>query len=200
VNDGKKDLERLLARGYLSGAQYDEIEGRVIGRTAAPQRLSLRRVAPAALGAASLAAALALWLRAPSEFTAKGGLAGGVGSIDISCNRPNRHQCASGDTLAFIVNSATASGYLGAYAERVGDLKKERIWYFPGAGEAGPQVVPGAGTVVLPQGIRIGPEHKAGQYLLTVWLSARPLSRVEVDLTEPSEFVVYSQVTTEVVP
>lgn len=200
MGDEEDQLERLLGRGYLSGSRYDEIERRVLARTARPQGVLLRRVVPASIGVASLAAAAVLWLRAPSEFTAKGEVAGGVGVLDVSCNRPDRHQCGSGDTLAFIVNSGAAEGYLGAYAERVGDPSPERIWYFPGTREAGPKIVPAGGTLVLPEGIRIGPEHEAGQYLVTILLSKKPLTRAEIDHAKRSEFVVYSRVTTEVVP
>lgn len=200
MDEKEKQVESLLARGYLSGAQYDEIERRVLERTAAKPRASLRLLAPAAVGVVGLAAGVALWLRAPPKFTAKGEPAAELGAVEISCNRPARHECRLGDTMAFMVNSAVASGYLGAYALRVGAPTHERIWYFPSLGEAGPVVARGAGTVVLPEGVRVGPEHQRGRYLVTVWLSKKPLLRSEVDLAEPSAFAVYSKTTIEVVP
>lgn len=197
----EEDIDRLLARGYLSGSQYDEIEERVLGGPATSvQRVRLRRIVPAALAFAGLAAAVAFWPRAPSEFTAKGNLAGDVGMVDVSCGRPSPHECRIGDTMIFTVNSALASGYLAAYAVRVGAAEPERIWYFPATDEAGPKIAPGSGTIVLPQGVRVGPEHTVGRYAVTLRLSKTPLARAAVERADRSDFVVHSLVSIEVLP
>ena len=73
----------------------------------------------------------------------------------------------------FSVNAAIASGYLGAYAERLGDPAPERIWYFPDPTGRSPQVASGSGTIVLPQGIRIGLEHRPGRYRVIAWIAER---------------------------
>lgn len=201
---GEEDqrIERLLTGGYLSGEEYDAIEQRVL-RTVAPASPGrrLRRVAPSAVAGLSLAALVALGVGAPSHFTAKGGEStAAVGVFDISCNRALVHQCGPGDTLVFLVNSRVASGYLGAYAERVGDPSGKRIWYFPNANGKGPHVDAGSGTTVLREGIRIGPEHGPGQYRLSVWLSVKPLARTEIDGADASFFIARSSLTAEVVP
>ncbi|MGC4093583.1 MAG: hypothetical protein QM756_37930 [Polyangiaceae bacterium] len=200
THDENERIERLLAGGYLSGSQYDAIEQRVLAHTAKRQRGQLLRwVAPAALAASSMAALVAFWVRTPSTFTPKG-TDTSLGVIDISCNRPLRHECAAGETLAFLVNSAVGSGYLGGYAERVGDSRHDRIWYFPNARGDSPYVKSGSQTIVLPEGIRIGSEHQPGQYRVSLWLSVRPLSRAEIEHADPSVFTARVTLTNEVVP
>ncbi|HWA73974.1 MAG TPA: hypothetical protein VG937_16645 [Polyangiaceae bacterium] len=195
-------IERLLTGGYLSGRDYDVIEHGILQSVApASGGTFLRRTAPGAVAALSLAALVALLARVPSHFTVKGGEStAAIGALDVSCNRAKDHQCGPGDTLVFLVNSAVASGYLGAYAERVGEPSGNRIWYFPNTTGASPHVVAGAGTTVLPEGIRIGPEHGPGQYRLSVWLSVRPLARAEIDSADASLFVARSSLMAEVVP
>jgi hypothetical protein len=200
TDDEDERIERLLTGGYLSGSQYDAIEERVLSRTAKPRKLELsRRASGVTLAAASIAALVAFWLRTPPELTTKGADAS-LGVIDISCKRPLRHECGLGETLVFLVNSAVGSGYLGGYAERVDDPSHDRIWYFPNGRGESPYVKSGAQTVVLSEGIRIGPEHKRGRYRVTLWLSVRPLSRAEVDRADSSLFVARSSLMNEVVP
>jgi len=38
-----------------------------------------------------------------------------------------------------------------------------------------------AATVVVPQGVQIGPEHRPGIYRVTAWIASRPLTRPELD-------------------
>jgi hypothetical protein len=90
----------------------------------------------------------------------------------------------------FSVNTAVASGFLGAYAERLGDSSHERIWYFPTATSEAPRVSPGEGTVILTEGVRVGPEHRPGDYRVTVWLSEQPLMREQVGATLNRESTV----------
>jgi hypothetical protein len=112
-----------------------------------------------------------------------------AGAIDIACassvggpaSLTGARVCRSDDTLMFQLNTAVVSGYLGAYAERIGDPSAQRIWYFPSAAGESPRVAPGDRTIVLPDGIALGREHRAGQYRVTVWISSRPLARAEVD-------------------
>lgn len=199
-NDEDERVERLLAGGYLSGSQYDAIEQRVLARTAKPRMGQVFRwVAPGALAVASVAALAVLLVRKPPEFNEKGTDAS-LGVFDVSCKRPLRHTCGSGETLAFLVNSALASGYLGAYAERVDDPSHSRIWYFPNAQGESPYIGRSSQTVVLPSGIRVGPEHRQGRYRVTLWLSAKPLSRAQVERADASLFVARSSLMTEIVP
>jgi hypothetical protein len=86
----------------------------------------------------------------------------------------------------FQVNSAVVSGYLGAYAESLTDPSRPRIWYFPAStGAPSPQVAAGDRTIVLAQGIKIGPEHAPGRYRVTVWMASRPAQRTDIDSAEP---------------
>jgi hypothetical protein len=84
------------------------------------------------------------------------------------------------------VNAALVSGFVGAYAQRIGDPARQRIWYFPASTGAAPEVTAGSGTVVLSDGILIGPEHLPGAYRITVWISDRPFSRSEIEAAAAS--------------
>lgn len=175
-------LHELLGRGNLGGPVHDEILEKVLAQTA-PARARprwLRIVVLPGIAVSAFAAWLLLARPADDEFTAKG-KGGANGALSVGCGPSGARTCAVGSTLMFTVNAALASGTLGAYAERVDDPTHQRIWYFPdGAGEA-PTVAPGAGTMVVPRGIRIGPEHQPGRYRVTVWLADRPLARGDVD-------------------
>jgi hypothetical protein len=128
----------------------------------------------------SLACAAAGWvLFAPSkgrDFVARGG-SGKSGAFDVGCASSHRALCRPGETLMFTVNAAVAHGYLGAYAERLDDRANGRIWYFPGPEGAGPMIDSGGGTIVLPQGIEIGPEQPPGRYRVTIWTSPQRIDR-----------------------
>lgn len=185
----EEEVERLLAGGYLSGAQYDRIEARVLRRVASqPARGGIRRVLPdlaAPLGGTALVVgALALHVgsseppaaNAPS-FTAKGAAAAPKqGAVELVCSGAPR-ACTVDDTLMFVVNTSVASGYLHASAERVEPPSPERIWLFPTEDGESPRVEPGQGTTVVPQGIRLASLPGPGLYRVDIWFSeGKPLA------------------------
>lgn len=176
------DLDQLLAKGDLGGPKYDEIWQNVLAQRApavsvrAPWRRWLL-VPPVAL-AAGLGAWLLFVRPTGDAFTAKGETT--HDAFAIGC-RSAGGSCGPGEKLVFTVNRAATRGYLGAYAERVDDSSRARIWYFPSSTGVSPRVVPGNGTWVAPQAIEIGPEHSPGRYRVTVWVANRALDRSEVD-------------------
>lgn len=186
------DVDRLLSGGPLSGPQYDPIADAVLARTVIRRRA--RWLAPTlSLAALAAAASVGLFLLTGQEPTgssdtlrAKGPIARGAspGTLEIGCAGrvpvEGRLTCPFGSTLTFSVNAAATSGYLSAFAQRVGDTKREPIWYFPSPSGDAPLVSPGEGTRVLDQGARLGAPHEAGTYAVTVILSDRPLSRTEL--------------------
>lgn len=179
MKDEDARLDEVLAGGTLGGPHYDEIFERVLARSASQEKPARPRKLWW-LVAAAVVPAGAVWLvlarpKAPAP-TPKGG-AGAPGAIEIGCGPSGGHVCHPGDTLMFSVNAAVASGYLGAYAERVGDPAPERIWYFPDPTGRSPQVASGPGTIVLPQGIRIGLEHRPGRYRVIAWITEREPTR-----------------------
>jgi hypothetical protein len=179
-------LDELLARGSLGGPRYDDILGRVLAQTEArsPRRwLKWSWIPGAAI--ASAAAWLLLAQPTPGSFTAKGPPTEND-ALQIGCKPTGGRVCQAGGTLMFSVNSAVTSGVLGAYAERIDDPRHQRIWYFPGASGSAPVVTPGAGTVVVPEGVQIGPEHSPGRYRVTVWLADRPLGAADIDRADPA--------------
>jgi hypothetical protein len=180
------ELDKLLARGHLSGAQYDSVEKRVLDRVA-PRPKHLLRWLP--LAAAGLVLGVAtLHVTEDSSFRSKGS-GPGPAVINLGCGRELSRDCRAETTLLFTVNAALGSGHFGAYATPLDVPDGERIWYFPDASGKAPIVGPGAGTVVLPSGIRIGSEHASGRYRVTAWLSRQPLSREELDQAPPNVFL-----------
>lgn len=191
MKEPEKRLNELLSQGSLGGPDYDDILERVMDRVAASKPPRTRRgFVWVLVSGAALVPMAALWLvfgqRAGNDFTAKGPATIGAAAIDIGCGASAERSCRIGDTLMFTVNAAIVSGHLGAYAERADDPTHTRIWYFgaPSAGASsggGPVIASGAGTVVVPQGVQIGPEHRPGIYRVTAWIASRPLTRPELD-------------------
>jgi len=191
--DDDLELDQLLARGRLSGRQYDEIEHRVLARVVPKSRRWLwTATVPAATLASALVVALVLNVRARSEragqgfptavqdgFTARGHSAtsGGVlpaaAVLDVGCAGRPPHVCRLGDTLMFSVNGTETAGYLLALAERVAE-PSAHIWYVPASDGSAPRVSARSSTTVLSQGVRLGPPHAVGEYRVMAWLSAEP--------------------------
>jgi len=177
------EFDQLLARGRLSGSQYDRIEERVLERVRPERRQRWWFALAPATAAASL---LGVWLlgrnvEAPDAFTAKGGGDSPRTVIDVGCEGQRPHVCRLGQTLMFSVGASEARGYLAAYAERVGDPATPRIWYFPVRSGAQPRVESAAETRVLGEGVRLGAPHVAGRYRVHVWISETPVERTEDD-------------------
>jgi hypothetical protein len=193
-------VDELLAAGTLGGPEYDEILRRVLEKTApATRRRWIRRVVGTTVVVIpALAVSLVVLLPRALAPTPKGAL-GASASIALSCSSSGAGVCRPGDTLMFSVNAAVASGFFGAYAERVGDPTHAKIWYFPTAAAEGPRVVSGVGTIVLQDGVRLGPEHRPGDYRVTVWLSERLLTRAELD-TVPTAPTAVATLDLKVVP
>lgn len=182
------ELNQLLARGRLSGSEYDRIEESVLARVRPERkRRSWLFLAPAA-AAASL---LGVWLfgqsaRDPGTFTPKGGDSARV-ALDVGCEGPEPHVCRLGQTLMFTVGAGDRRGYLAAYAERVGAPPSERIWYFPVPSGTQPRIEPISKTRVLGEGIRLGPPHVPGRYRVHVWISETPVERAEASSVPHAE-------------
>jgi len=171
-------LHSLLARGRLSGAQRE----RVLEGALRKSRAGIGRWAAVGGGVAlSVAASAILWI-ATSEtprpdvprstaFVAKG-TPGPV--LVASC--PNRPvgECRVGDKLIFEIGGADERGFFAAYAECAG---RERIWYFPTASGALPEIDPGRTRNVVGQAARIGPEHGLGHCELSLFAVPQKLSR-----------------------
>jgi hypothetical protein len=177
------DLDQLLARGRLSGRDYDRIEERVLARVRPERRPRWWFALAPATAAASLVGVWLLAQNAPERdaFTAKG--AGGPprAVIDVGCEGPRPHVCRLGQTLMVSVGASERPGYLAAYAERVDGPAAPRIWYFPSRGGAQPKIEPATDTRVLGEGVRLGAPHVAGRYRVHVWISDTPVERTDDD-------------------
>jgi hypothetical protein len=170
------DLDRLLARGRLSGAEYDAVEQRIFEQLAPRRRRPRWQLLAPAI---ALAAGLALFAgltASEKHYAEKGGGTPVRGVVNIGCGSGAMHSCRLGDTLMFSVLGNVAPVYLVAYAEPLAG-EPSRIWYFPQAGHIAPRVEAGAGTNVSSEGVRLGPPHVKGRYRVKVWLSESAVGR-----------------------
>jgi hypothetical protein len=184
----KEQLDPSRADGDLSDREYDAIEQRVLNRVAPPHRATWKRAFAVVLPLVGVAAVAVVGFSlgpGASEFRAKGAVPPTAAAIEVSCGKKGELVCPRGSSLFFTVDSGVTSGYIGAYAQRIGGESASRIWYFPDAQGSGPRVEPGRGTVVLPEAIRIAGEHAPGRYVVTVWSSPVPISRRQLDGSVP---------------
>ena len=197
-------MDELLGRGTLGGPRYDEIFENVVARTGSADGRQGRRLFKwSILSGAVLVPAVAAWLviaRPQSMPPTPKGETGMAGAVQIGCGPSGAPVCRGGDTLMFSVNAAVVSGYLGAFAERVGDPTGERIWYYPTFAGHSPAVLPGQGTTVLADGVRIGAEHPPGRYRVRIWLTERPFGRNEIDAMDAGHLRAERTIDLEVLP
>lgn len=195
------ELDFLLARGRMSGATRERVLLAVTEATR-PSR-PLRWIARAGLAGASLALAAAVLLRLGAgpqheAFRAKGeGLTSTA--VDVLCVESGTATCRVGETLVFRLDEQASAGYLAAYAttDREGG---EPIWYFPEADGSTPEILPRAGAQVVPRGIRLGPEHRSGRYVVRVIVARRPLTRAAALDVGNADVLLRSSRVIEVVP
>jgi hypothetical protein len=179
--DDDRELDHLLSRGGLGGPQRDIILERVLASTAAERpRFRWRNLLLAGLAVGSVTAGALVMIRpADQGFRARGTELGA--SIDVACVGSTLAACPQGATLLFALSGASAGGYLGAYAIAPDG---SRIWYFSGEVEA-PSIPLSDRTRAFTRGIRVGPEHRPGRYVVHVLLTRRPHSRERLAAPEP---------------
>lgn len=190
------DLESLLARGHLPDKRRERIIGNVLanlsGETVAagarrrrglfgrrPWRLSY----PLLATVVTAALVLVRFHQSPSvsegDFQSRGG--GGsssAGSLEVDCSGGPLERCPIGSTLLFRTHYRGASpAYLVAYAESQ-TPGRERIWYL--SGSDAPEISASGAPVVVGRGVRLGPEHRPGRYLVHLLVLDRRLDSASV--------------------
>jgi hypothetical protein len=165
----------LLSHGNLSGAEREQLLDRVLA--AVRERPPLWRRATVWAGTATAlagAAAFLIFARPASVERALRAKGEAAPIVRADCEPGGLEACRLGGTLMFAVEGTRPDARLAAWAEPVGG--GERIWYFSGDGES-PSVGDQTADSILRRGIRLGPEHHAGAYRLTVMVTAAPLPR-----------------------
>ena len=185
----------LLARGELAGPEADRILEAVLSRHAHRPWRGLRFAVPAGLGlAAAVAAVLVI---APlgdrrEGFTARGAHLDGP-AIEVACLGHSLAACPRGATLLFAVRGGSPGGYLAAWAEPV-RAGAERVWYFSADLETPSLQASPTATQALSRGVRVGPEHAAGEHRLHVLISEQALSQAKL-LGDPPGVRLRSELT-----
>jgi hypothetical protein len=177
--DVSDDLDRLLARGRLSGPQRDRVLEKVLAKTSRPRGLRLKHVALAAPLAAVAAVLILVGVRQRehADFSVKGG---GGSVVEASCSNGPLSACPVGSTLVFRFDGLSAPAYVQAYATPSSPSEGERVWYFPTSSVPAPQLAAEASSELLQKAVVIGAEHSARDYRITIVLSAQPLTRDEL--------------------
>jgi hypothetical protein len=176
-----EELDVLLDRGGLGACRRDDILKNVlahVGRERPPR--SRRRWALAGSGVAIAAAAAALFIvqrrpvdpAAGSAFRAKGTTLASVPSATIECLSGTPAACPIGSLLG--VRVVGTRGYVSAWAEPTDG--GERIWYFS-AETVSPLLDGLAADQPTRRAVKIGPEHRAGTYVVEIRVTDRPLAR-----------------------
>jgi hypothetical protein len=125
-------------------------------------------------------------LTAPSgPFRTKGNPVSDV-AVELTCLNASASSCPIGSTLLFGVTNMPSQAYLEAYAEQ--QETGERIWYFSPEIET-PVFRAATGTQASTRGIRVGPEHTPGTYVVRVLLLQAPLPRAALLAERPSGVV-----------
>jgi hypothetical protein len=193
------DLDRLLSRGKLGGAEKERILDSVLREHAsdfspsASPRRSLFVLRLAVVAAACLVAVLVplYWYQSggdsPTDPSATGSFqvrgAGSDSKADVSVGCDG--SCRQGSVLMFRVGGLAKNAYVAAYA--VG-ASGQRIWYFPSVNGVTPMAKAAATTPeVLKKGVLLGPEHGAGRYSVHVYLTTEALSRDQLRRIEKGD-------------
>lgn len=195
-----EELDFLLARGKMSGAARERVLTAIERQvTPKPRRFRLLGGGLAAAGLAAAALAL-LWVRPKGgEFTPKGAAVDAAFTVEIACLESGTGSCHLGDTLVLRVDGKAPSGYLAAYA--TGESSPEqRIWYFPEANGSWAEVSAERETQVIARGIKLGPEHRAGRYVVHTIVARRPLGRDDALDPKNPEILSRSSRTMELSP
>jgi hypothetical protein len=180
-----RHIDALLARGGLSGPEADRVLEAVLARRARRSWLRPWLAVGTGLGLAAAAVVLVIapFRAGPAGFAPRGaGVEGAV--VEVACLGHSVAACPRGTTLLFAVRGGSPGGYLAAWADPVRP-GGERVWYFSADQETPLLQASTTSTQALSRGVRIGPEHAAGDYRLHVLLSDRPLSRGELAGTPP---------------
>ena len=180
-----EELDFLLARGRMSGATRERILAEVTTRTIRLPRSRRWMVGGGLAATLALAAGVLLGFRPRHDaFTARGSadVSNPVATVDIMCLEGGSATCHLGGTLVFRVEGTAGRVYLGAYAipEPSSKASEERVWYFPESTGEWPEVSGDRETQVVARGIKLGPEHHVGRYVVHVVLTRRPLTREEM--------------------
>jgi hypothetical protein len=173
-----KELDRLLARGDLSGPARDRIRER-LGLSGAPRRRPIFfKIRTLLAPAAALAVAAAVFIvvrRGDSDalsFRAKGN-SSVPNVVSVLCSNGTT-VCTRPDRFFFRVRPSTAPRWLSAYARKhaAASPSNARIEIFPVHGEPKGYPLPAsAEAFILPKAVEVPLEWEPGRYDIVVAVS-----------------------------
>jgi len=179
MDEQTRRVHRLLSDGKLSGPEAEEILQNVLAagraKRVVPARVRAMRywAGAGAVLAAAAAAAVMLIVNLPRE--PGGGVhvpeEGELSGLRVRCSPGELEACPASSKLVFSVSGEGASGFLSAYAERVGDEPMRTFLYSKEDGSAELR----AGSAARPVGLP-GP----GRHRICGVIADRPLTRAEL--------------------
>jgi len=179
------ELDALLARGRLSGAEREAVLKRVLRGTTAKQAWHRRSYWFAGGLGIAAGAALFFGVARPHDpgdgFRAKGGAA--APHLTLVCRDGQLNACPHDSKLMFRADGVTGAWYLSAFAENV--ASGERAWFAPAeSGEATKAAIQ-AGDTLLDRSVGLS-ALPPGTYRVHARLSHEPLSRAEAASVLPA--------------
>lgn len=116
-------------------------------------------------------------VEAPEEYASRGGLRQGV--LETRCMDEDgaSTDCAPGTTLTLNPGAPRGRRYFAAFSVRPDGAV---IWYLPAAGARSGRVASRGAVARTLTGVRLGPEHPSGIYMLHGVFSDSPLTRDEL--------------------
>jgi hypothetical protein len=190
----RDDIDILLSRGGLSGAERERVLDAVLDRLD-PARPRLRRAAVIAVTVVALAAGVVAYLansRPRHSAFASRGRDRSAAQIEMVCLPGSLGACPRGSRLLFRPwgLGQERSRYLSAYAEPEG--RGERIWYFSADEESPKMGSSPTSAEPIDRVVVLGQEHAVGEYAVHIVVSDHPLPRADV-LHPPPDAVVFSE-------
>lgn len=199
-SSNSEHLDRLLARGRVSGPSRDRILAGVLRATHPPRR-ARRWVWGLPLCAGATAVLLLATPLRRDAFSPKGGTTSARIGLEVGCADGVPDRCSVGQRLVFRVEGAASGGFFAAWAERVDNAPAgDKIWYFPSRETGTVEVRHEVDAQVLRRAVILGPEQPPGRYRVHLFLLARSLTRDQILSAASGDIRAHSTVFVEVTP
>jgi hypothetical protein len=174
------EIDRLLARGGLSGAARETILEQVLESTPR-RRATIQRWWYVAAIACGMLAVTPVLIRNTSDDGWRRKGQGAALPVQLECIGASLEACPVGSQLWFRISDVAAERRFVAFAT---DASKARIWYFPARSPLRSSADRDARSGWSKRAVVIGPEHRPGRFQVHV-LDVTDSSSEEVAAAAP---------------